>query len=226
MWRKLVLLVIGLSLLGLMGCASRAAKQSALEEEPLYPMTKELKDDITRLESDITQLNGETAELNKRVSNLDSRISLLNQEIKSSTAAPITTLKTTMPPLPATGDVQALYNEALEDYYARHYNWALDKFSQLISHHPRSSLADNGQYWLAECYYGLEDFAKAIEEFQKVFSYAETEKDDDAQLKLGFCYANLGNSTQAIAEFRKLLNLYPDSEYADVARMRIAELSP
>lgn len=92
--------------------------------------------------------------------------------------------------------------------------------------YPQSSLADNSQYWLAECYYGLEDYPRAIQEFRKVFSYADTEKDDDAQLKLGFCYANMGDATQAIAEFQKLLNLYPDSEFADVARMRLEELSP
>jgi len=35
-----------------------------------------------------------------------------------------------------------------------------------------------------------------------------------------------GDTIQAIAELNKLINLYPDSEYVGVARMRIAELSP
>jgi tol-pal system protein YbgF len=127
---------------------------------------------------------------------------------------------------PMAGTVQTTYNNALDDYYNRDFDKAIGKFSQILTQHPRSTLADNSQYWLAECYYGLEDYHRAIEEFSKVFSYADTEKDDDAQLKLGFCYANIGDSTQALAAFRKLLNLYPDSEFADVASRRIEELSP
>jgi tol-pal system protein YbgF len=223
MWRKLVLLVIGLSLIGLTGCAARKV---SLEDEPLYPITQELKEDIARLEQNIEQLSTETSDLSKRTSNLDSRISLLNQEVKSSAGAPSTAPKPTTSSKPASGNVQVIYNEALENHHNRKFDWAIDKFSQLIRQYSQSALADNSQYWLAECYYGLEDFPKAIEEFQKVFSYADTEKDDDAQLKLGFCYASMGNATQAVAEFRKLLNLYPDSEYADTAKQKINELSP
>jgi outer membrane protein assembly factor BamD (BamD/ComL family) len=36
----------------------------------------------------------------------------------------------------------------------------------------------------------------------------------------------MGDVNQALSEFRKFLNLYPDSEFADVARRRIEELSP
>ena len=223
MWRNLVLLVISLSLISLMGCAARKA---SLEDEPLYPITQEIKEDIARLEQSVAQLSNETSDLSKRTSNLDSRLSLLNQQVRSSDGETTAPPKPIMPSQPASGTVQVLYNEALENYYNRQFDWAADKFTQLIGQYPQSALADNSQYWLAECYYGLEDFPKAIGEFQKVFSYAETEKDDDAQLKLGFCYAGMGDATQAIAEFRKLLNLYPDSEFADTARQRINELSP
>jgi tol-pal system protein YbgF len=224
MWRQWILVLIVFCLIGSMGCAT-SKRKGVVEEEPWYPVTQELKQDIARLESTLEELNGETAELNKRTNNLDNRISLLGQEMKGKPE--YTSPSTAMTPAqPASGDVQAIYNTALDEYYARKFDRAIQKFVQIISGHPRSTLADNSQYWLAECYYGLEDFPRAIEEFRKVFSYADTEKDDDAQLKLGFCYTNLGDTTQAVAEFRKLLNLYPDSEFADVARRKIEELSP
>jgi tol-pal system protein YbgF len=228
MWRKLMWSLVGLSLLGLVGCATTAPQKVPVEEEPWYMATQELKEDIARLEGTVEQLANETTELNKRTTNLDNRLSLLSQAVRSTQEKTIIVppSQPTFPTQPATGEVQALYNEAMADYESRYFDWAIDKFSRLIRQYPQSSLADNSQYWLAECYYGLEDLPRAIQEFQKVFSYADTEKDDDAQLKLGFCYANMGDATQAIAEFRKLLNLYPDSEFADVARMRIDELSP
>jgi len=228
MWRKLIWSIVALSLLGLMGCATTAPKKVAVEQEPWYAVTQELKEDIARLEGTVEQMANETAELNKRTTNLDNRLSLLSQAVRSTREETITVppSKKITPTQPATSEVQALYNEAMGNYESRYFDWAIEKFSRLMRQHPQSSLADNSQYWLAECYYGLEDYPRAIEEFRKVFSYADTEKDDDAQLKLGFCYANMGNPTQAIAEFQKLLNLYPDSEFADVARMRVDELSP
>jgi len=226
MWRKLLWFLVAASLLGAMGCATSKGR---MEDEPWYPVTQELREDIARLEGEVERLSDENAEMQKQTANLDDRVSMLGREVRTSMEKPITTPtvpKTTISTQPATGGVQALYDDALNDYYSRYFDMAIEKFSQLLRQHPRSTLADNSQYWLAECYYGLEDFPRAIEEFQKIFSYAETEKDDDAQLKLGFCYANMGDSEQAIAEFRKLLNLYPDSEFAAVARRRIEELSP
>jgi tol-pal system protein YbgF len=223
MWRQLILVLLCLSLIGMMGCAT-AKKKGTLEDDPLYPMAQELKEDIARLEGTVEQLSNETAELSKRTANLDSRLSLMNQEIKGTKE--FTPPAREIPSLTASGGVQTIYNKALDDYYNRKFDWAIDKFGQILSQHPRSTLADNSQYWLAECYYGLDDFPTAIKEFQKVFSYADTEKDDDAQLKLGFCYANIGDVNQALSEFRKFLNLYPDSEFTDVARRRIEELSP
>jgi len=36
----------------------------------------------------------------------------------------------------------------------------------------------------------------------------------------------MGDTLQAVAELRKFLNLYPDSEYASVARRKLDELWP
>jgi len=222
MWRSGVLVLIIFCLVGLSGCAT-TQKKVALEEDPLYPMTQELKEEISRLEDMVEDLNEETTDLSKRTNNLENRVSLLGQPMQPREEY---TPPPTMPTEPVTGTVQTTYNTALDDYYNRDFEKAIGKFTQLITQNPRSTLADNSQYWLAESYYGLEDYPRAIEEFRKVFNYADTEKDDDAQLKLGFCYTNIGDATRAVAEFRKLLNLYPDSEFADVARRRIEELSP
>jgi len=223
MWRSFVLMLTVLCLIGLSGCAT-TKKKASLEDETWYPMTQELKEDINRLEGMLEELSDETSDLNKRANSLENRMSLLSQPAQQ--REEYTPPTTPAPSGPMTGNVQTTYNTALDNYYNRDYEKAIGKFTQIISQHSRSTLADNAQYWLAECYYGLEDYQRAIEEFRKVFSYADTEKDDDAQLKLGFCYANTGDATQAVAELRKLLNLYPDSEFADVARSRIEALSP
>ena len=86
------------------------------------------------------------------------------------------------------------------------------------------SLSDNCQYWIGECYYALRNFNQAAVEFEKVFTFPQSNKDPDAQLKLGLCYWNTGNAARAKEEFNRLIVNYPDSEYTIRARSYLSQL--
>ena len=87
----------------------------------------------------------------------------------------------------------------------------------------RHSLSDNCQYWIGESYYALGNYQQAITAFQNVFTFSNSNKDDDAQLKLGICYIRLNDEEQAKREFEKLVNNYPTSEYVNIAKRYIAQ---
>lgn len=138
---------------------------------------------------------------------------------------PVTTPKAVAPGFrPAEYDLKASYQAALKDYYERKYDRALGEFLEIITMDPKSDLADNAQYWVGECYYGLGNFQQALAEFHKVFSYPQTDKGDDAQIKIAFCYVKLGDKEQALKEFRRVLADYPDSEYLSVAKAQMESL--
>ena len=61
-------------------------------------------------------------------------------------------------------------------------------------------------------------YQRAIIEFKKVFSFANTNKSDDAQFKLGLCHAALGDRKKAIDEFQRLIDYFPQSEYVERAK--------
>jgi len=110
------------------------------------------------------------------------------------------------------------YNEAFQLYKDRNYLEAIQKFNKLISEDSNHKLSDNCQYWIGECYYDMGNFEQAIVSFEKVFSFTDSNKDDDAQLKLGICYHRLDRSDQAKEEFQRLITYYPDSEFVSIAR--------
>ena len=83
--------------------------------------------------------------------------------------------------------ISATYRTALDDYRERRYKAALERFGDVLSAAPSGNLADNSQYWMGECYYGLDEYRAALAEFTKVFAYSETEKDDDAQVMIARC---------------------------------------
>jgi len=105
------------------------------------------------------------------------------------------------------------YIEALADYQNAEWDKSLSGFGFLIHSDDNHDLADNCQYWIGEIYYALSDYKRSIREFDKVFSFSGTNKDDDAQFKIGLCYMNIGQIDKAIIEFNELLDSYPNSEY-------------
>lgn len=124
----------------------------------------------------------------------------------------------------ASGDVPRRYEAARALYGERQYERAIGQFAAILSTSAGSDLADNAQYWIGECYYGLGRFRQALTEFTKVFAFRDTEKDDDAQLKIARCYLALGEKDRALMALRKLIDEYPKSEYVADARREIRYL--
>ena len=117
------------------------------------------------------------------------------------------------------------YIEALSYYQNGDYSQAITGFSSLVIEDPSNELADNSQYWLAECYYSTKNYKRAILEFEKVFTFPGTDKDDDSQLKLALSYQSLGNLVKAREEYQRMVDYFPSSEYFSRAKESLKQLS-
>ncbi len=115
-------------------------------------------------------------------------------------------------------EFRLLYAEALATYQRGEHEFAIRKYQRLLEEMPRHELADNSQYWLAECYYSMGNYRRALIEFGKVSGYPSSDKDDDAQMKIAVSYWAAGDRTRARSEFQALLDKFPDSEFAEEAR--------
>ena len=117
------------------------------------------------------------------------------------------------------------YMKSLGHFQNQNFKIAISGFLELVKSDATNNLADNSQYWLAECYYSQKDFKRAIAEFEKVFTYAGTDKDDDAQLKIGLSYQSIGNIEKAREEFQRFIDYFPGSEYYPKAKEALKQLS-
>ena len=84
---------------------------------------------------------------------------------------------------------------------------------KLISLNRDNALADNCQYWIGEVYYKQGLFEQSIFEFEKVFSFTDSNKLDDAQYKIILCHMNLGDKDAFLSQINRLKNSFPNSEY-------------
>jgi tol-pal system protein YbgF len=182
--------------------------------EPPQPVIPDLQKEVDRLQRELNDKNQQVTELRNSLMERDNKIQELQQ-----TGATQTPRMTSG----ANGYVQR-YSEARNLYEQRRYTEAIAVFQEVLASNDKSSYADNCQYWIGECYYGLGKFEQAIAEFEKVFTFARSNKSDAALLKLGLCYVRLGERQQARSEFEQLLANYPSSPYVKNARKYLAGL--
>ncbi len=96
-------------------------------------------------------------------------------------------------------------------------------FQELISQHPQSRTVDNAQFWLGETYYREKLYEQAILEYQTVIEkYPQGNKTRAALLKQGFSFFNIGDKANSRLILQELVNKYPDSEEAKIAKSKLA----
>ncbi len=98
-------------------------------------------------------------------------------------------------------------------------------FSEFLVTYPSSARAPNAQYWLAECFYGKQQYKEAIDAFQRVeFNYPDSEKVPAAMLKKGYAHLALKDRSQAKAILERVVQSYPQTPEAEKAAVQLNRL--
>jgi tol-pal system protein YbgF len=117
------------------------------------------------------------------------------------------------------------YEQAWQALERRDYRAAIIRFKEFLKKHPKSSLADNAQYWIGESHYGLREFDQAIVEFDAVRRrYPQGEKVPAALLKQGYAFAELGEKVNARLLLQEVVEKYPEAPEAGQAKLRLKSL--
>jgi tol-pal system protein YbgF len=207
-----------------------ALKQELEQNDPaaqqqIEALQTELQALIAAQDEGIRQLNDQTMNLGNRVALLSDQVEQLRKRIenlKPKPASPSPGRKGVF--RPDTHKIEVSYKAALKNYYVKKHEQAIGEFGEILAMAPRSDLADNAQYWIAECYYSMKNYRRALSEFQKVFAYPKTNKGDAALFKIALCYRELGDPSQARTEFRALIRVYPKSEFLSRAQSELKAL--
>ncbi len=157
-------------------------------------------------------------EYDLRITGMEERLSMYENQLREFLAKPAapTGIKG------VAGEEESLYRQALTEINTQNYRGAMPLFDQFLQKFPKSTMADNAQYWKGESLYGLKQFQQAILEFQKVIQkYPKSEKVAAAVLKQGFCFFELKQHLDAKAFLQKVATDFPKSEEAGKAREKL-----
>lgn len=122
-------------------------------------------------------------------------------------------------------DPMTQYRRAFSLFQERKFGDASVAFEEFVRANPTHDYADNAYYWMGECFYGQGEFVLAIGEFQKVPElYPGGNKVPDSLLKIGLSYHNLNNAKNAEKTLRQLIDAYPQSDAAKIAKQKLEKI--
>jgi len=200
------------------------AQQAGNDKEIMEKQANELENQLKNKDTEISKLKTDLNDSNQRLTQLEN---VLNDLKSKPTAPPPTTVRSNQritQTMTVPSDYKGRYEVALSEYRRRNYNSAIRAFEELLNIDTSNSYSDNCQYWIGESYYGLMMYQRAITEFEKVFAFVNSNKEDAAQLKIGLCYKQLNQREDARDVFQRFLMKYPDSEFVNLVRRYLSEL--
>ncbi len=115
-----------------------------------------------------------------------------------------------------------LYRDAYETFHRGDLEGARRKFEAFLKQYPNTELSDNAQFWIGETYYLKKDYERAILEYEKaIVKYPEGDKIPAAIFKQALSFLELQDKTNARNLFRRVIEKYPRSDQAEMARKRL-----
>jgi TolA-binding protein len=110
------------------------------------------------------------------------------------------------------------YTQGLSLFEEGNYREAERVFQRLQISDPPDDYADNTQYWIGECKFGMRQYRESIRAFEEVFIYPNTNKVDDSLIMMASAYIHLNEMQEAAEILRKFQDQYSNSQYAPIAQ--------
>ena len=216
----------------------RSAEESRTELRRLTELVAEQNALLKKGASDRRQqdetITASVKDLNDRVAELAEALASLKAQAvplpPSDPGAPSPAAATGAEPGASAAGVQAapaaapreLYSQAYADYARGNFDLAVQGFGEYLRAYPGTDFADNAQYWIGECLYGKKMYAEAIEAWNTLFKdFPASDKLPDGRVKKGMALERLGRKSQALVEYRYVVDRYPNSQAARIARERL-----
>ncbi|GAB6095143.1 tol-pal system protein YbgF [Desulfatiferula olefinivorans] len=171
---------------------------------------------LARLQSEIDRLDRLLSDLTRRLGHVESYVGYEATKTPSVAARPADGTGT------AKLSETQLYDEGQSALDKDDFQRARDAFGRLLRDFPKSSHADNAQFWIGESYYREKWYQKAILEYQKVIeNYPGGNKVAGAYLKQGLSFFELGEAENARLILNELLKKFPKSGEAGLAKKKL-----
>ncbi|WP_342607231.1 tol-pal system protein YbgF [Vibrio tritonius] len=117
---------------------------------------------------------------------------------------------------------QTAYQDAVDLILKKHdYTGAISAFQQFQKDFPQSVYLPNSHYWLGQLFFAKKQDVDAAKSFAAVISFPKSNKRADSLVKLGDIATRNNNAAQAKKYYQQVVDEYPNSSSAEVARSHL-----
>lgn len=131
----------------------------------------------------------------------------------------------TAPKRVSRGSSKGGYDKALRLFNIRQYRESLRAFKSLDNRRTSRDLRDNVVFWIGQCYLKMEDYDKAVEQFNIVVEdYRGGNKVVDSLYSMGSAYNELGEKSKALDSLERALSIGPSGDLKRKIQKKIREI--
>jgi tol-pal system protein YbgF len=128
-------------------------------------------------------------------------------------------------PPSAEGEHDRLYLDGYAKFNTGDHASAQRLFQEFLARAPGSELADDAQYWVGESFFAQKDYPRAILEFRRLIDqYPFGNRVPHAFLRIGLSYLALGERDRAAESLETVVEAFPKSDVATVARATLDQI--
>lgn len=214
---------------GLEQSVQQAQARTNTRVDSLVVQVQSLRDTVDEVGARLGRISQQLAETQGVMRSVDARLATTpppapveGSEGKSGAAAAPPTGTRAQSSVPS---AQSLYDTALRDFIAGNYDLSQQQFNDYLRYYGRTELAGNAQFYLGEVQYRQHNYRSAIENYNRVLTqYSNSNKIPAALLKKGYALLELKQQAEGVRVLRRLLEKYPRSDQAPMARARLRRL--
>lgn len=174
----------------------------------------------TELSETRESLTTKIKELELSVADLKKKIETVEEAIKADKAKKLASDKNTQ-----RTTIKDKYLDAYQAFKDGRTGEAREKFTSLLNDYPENEYSDNARFWIGESYYKDGSYEDAILAYEELFKKnADSDKVPGAMLKQGLAFYALKEKKTGQLILEKLVEKFPDSEQARLARKKMKKL--
>ena len=208
------------------------ARQNAVTQDTLRRQTDqlfEIRGDVSRqlqrILDELTMLRELTGQNQRTIASVRDQLEGLRRVASAPGGGVMTGPDELSGEVAASGAADAMYNAAVQQHQRGSLNTAQRAFEDFLQRYPNHALSPEARFYLAD---GLEQedrLQDAIAAFNQISELHPTAlRVPDALYRIGLLHQQLGNRQEAVRFLERVVNTYPDSPAAGLARERIREI--
>ncbi len=196
----------------LTGMQKKMLEEQKNQSEVLRLLRADLQIRFNELDRKVSTIDGNLSENQSRLSKIDEKTAEFNKRLEARLTADSASNS-------RFSETEKFFQLAMTDFNAGRYDIALGAFQNITNQLPESSLAQDAQYWVAECFYATKkntDAEKAYLSYIKKFPQGS--KLCVSLYKLGLVYERQNKGKSKNMAWKKLVEQCPDAQETKVVK--------